>query len=952
MSVAPSDDASTDCGSPRAVVFASLDGEKLSTVVLQSPSEEHNGQSNAENGHIRLLGLSAGDKDQLEAARKDLLNHLQGQTLEGPEAEAKLDSLSFTTLARPHPDSFRVAIPASNLNDLTRKLQEATNPEHFAVRNSSRRVAFIFPGQGCQYSSMAQALYRDCKPFRESIDTCERLCKAQGFPGFLSSILATSGGKTATEADSSAREQADQLAIFAIEVSLAKLLQSWGIIPACVSGHSLGHYAASYIAGVLSLPDALYLVARRSTLFQQLCAPQQSQMLAVSALEEEVLQVAADAGSSATIACFNSKTDLILSGKRSDLKDLVQSFKSAGVKAKLLEVPFGFHSEHVAPAMQGMLRAAQKVTVHAPKLPITSNVLGRIVQPGEKGVFDAEYFAKHLRQPVRFASAIEEAYKSYGITDCFELGPHPICSPMVKATLGADAVSLLPGMRKNTNDWSVLLGSLGTYWSSGGTVGWRKCLLSLGKRYTVSRGLLPTLERSLSPRTSLGSLLASPSPSGTATPLLRTGSWKTAAVALVAQQPWLHRMERDEAGKVRFTTPFSFFADAVRAHKVVGYPVFSASLHGELALQAMAWATRSRATDLHGVQLKDLTFSAPLVTTIEESTDDVASNSRQVHIELSYGSRDTSALSAFTVQASQQGSTAKTYLAGKVLLPTASALQGVMRSDPAAIEALQRLHALDRDYRAPTSGFSVLSAELLYKLFHARVDYCPHFHALRSVVLPPAVSANEAIGTVTVPEQPAGSTRPSLQAFFKDTILHPVLHDVMLHFGGFVLNQSTLVEAHETFIGAKVGEILFSNVDAIIPQRTYRIYVNVKQLNKNDFETNTYLFDGEGAQVVGWARGVVFRKMRTSVLQGSLQRAIAEVGSSHGAARPQEEDEEQDDPYAAVWEQLRAAKRDGSKSSGVPAAHESAASRQERADALLYKVFPHLRGAQIHPISV
>ncbi|PWN88002.1 FabD/lysophospholipase-like protein, partial [Acaromyces ingoldii] len=693
---------------------------------------------------------------------------------------------------------------------------------------------------------------------------CERLCRAQGFPSFLSTIYADLVPVSAStpisqsfaqqqqqqqqqQQEKSAKDQADQLAIFSLEVSLAETLIGWGVQPVCVAGHSLGHYAACYLAGVLSLSDALFLVARRASLFAQLCMPQTSQMMAIAGCtEDEVEDHIAQARSAATIACYNGPTDHVLSGSRDDLGQLHRHVRAKGIKAKLLEVPFGFHSAHIAPVVDSLLRAAQCVTVSPPKLAITSSVLGRLVLPGEEG-----------------------------IADWIEVGPNPICSPMLRANPTASEMTKLATLKRGADSWSGLISLLGTLWTSGCPVGWKACLLSSGQAYQGCNGL------------SLSSNPATRSGSGTLTRRSSTfeslfgGQHSSASSSHSHDMFDRDRQDRQDrqdsteesAARTSFSTPLAHFAAMVRGHRVVGLPVFSASLHGELALEASCAVRKlpcqaAASARRRAVRLSNLVFRAPLVLA---DNDDTGGQAR-VCIQLDRDGQ------RFGVSEHVNDSV-RLLMTGDVHIDEGSDGSD-MDNDSDAQHALRRLGEMQRERRNDEAGYSTLASAMAYGLFAKRVDYCADFRALQSITLapppppPPPPSGDsrsaEAFGTVRIPLTAASP----LGERVRGTVLHPVVHDVMLHSGGFVANESAhLVGASESFIGSRVEEVSFSDAAAIRPDTTYRIHIRVAAHGPREVVAQTHLFDEDGQRVLAWARGVHFRKVPTDKLRESLAGA-------------------------------------------------------------------------------
>ncbi|KAF5348957.1 hypothetical protein D9758_014210 [Tetrapyrgos nigripes] len=441
----------------------------------------------------------------LSAKTEKALGEMKGRFIEWLGTEegkaTRLGDIAYTTTARRIIYPWRIAIVASEREELVKKLEgavpsfvkeEQTGNEHDhgeedeeTVDSEKDKVVFVFSGQGVQYIGMGKALYATSKLFKDAIDECHSILTKNGFPGVFQILISegeVSGLNTLEEFE------AYQAAIFALEYGLAKLWMSWGVKPSAVVGHSLGEYAALVIANVLSLEDALMIVATRVRLMVQKCETDATGMMAVALSASQIRDLLRESSfQDITVSCINSPTDSVVSGPKASLKSFKEYIdkNATGTKNTVLAVPFGYHSKAMQPLLSDLTNfVARKATIKAPSLPVISNLYGKVVMPGDTSVFNAEYFAKHCAEPVQFETGIRAflSTPSFKKVDTWiEIGPHASLLPMLKWNpLVKEAGSpglLLPSIRKQQSPWTTLTGSLAQFYTSsnaGAKVNWRE----------------------------------------------------------------------------------------------------------------------------------------------------------------------------------------------------------------------------------------------------------------------------------------------------------------------------------------------------------------------------------------------------------------------------------------------------------------------------------------------
>jgi acyl transferase domain-containing protein len=451
-------DWSVPAGAPRRAGISSFGfgGTNAHVILEEAPEPEATDASR----EYQLLVLSADTPASLDRATTNLANFFTrkpGTDLADAAYTLQVGRRAFRT---------RRAVVCRSTEE-ARTLLESRDPRSVfggSHDGQDKPVVFMFPGQGSQHVEMARDLYGAELVFRDAMDECAELL-APHLGADIRDLLYPEDGVTPANTERLTRTAHAQPALFVVEYALARLYMSWGLEPDAMIGHSVGEWVAACLAGVVSLADALRLVALRGRLMEEM----PHGVMAAVAMEESRLRPMLGGGLS--IAAINAPSMCVVSGTADAVAALETRLRAEGVEPQRLQTSHAFHSALMDGAVVAFVEAVSKVTLSAPAIPFISNVTGAPITAAQ--ATDPKYWGTQIREAVRFsdgAAALLDGDRVF-----LEVGPGQALSTLVRRQPGLAAARVIPSLRRpqeQAADNATVTAALGRLWTSGVRIDW------------------------------------------------------------------------------------------------------------------------------------------------------------------------------------------------------------------------------------------------------------------------------------------------------------------------------------------------------------------------------------------------------------------------------------------------------------------------------------------------
>ncbi|KFY43370.1 hypothetical protein V494_02019 [Pseudogymnoascus sp. VKM F-4513 (FW-928)] len=751
--------------------------------------------------------------------------------------------LSYTTTARRRHHTLRLTATGTSIDEIKSALEIKLQkiPSSASLSEGEKSVVFVFTGQGAAYPAMAKELYTTSAQFRADIQQFDGIATEQGFPSFLPIL----NGEAADLNTLSPTQT--QVGLMCIQVALARLWSSLGIKPKAVIGHSLGEYAALQISGVLSISDAIFLVGHRAKLLQNLCKMNTHAMLAVNRPPTILDAAPASISAGVEVACLNSPGDTVFAAEKGIIDQLQVYLSSQGARYTKLDLPYAFHSQQVNPILDELETVARSVNMGPPKITYISSLNGKPLQSSD--TVDAIYIRQHCRQSVAFSTALENA-RSDNIIDqstvYLEIGPHPICTGMIKASLGSDT-STFPTLRRKEDPWKVILGTLASLHDMGFAINWSEyhrdiegsChLLTLpsyafdNKNYWIPYRNNWTLRKG--------------DPASTVE-VRETKQVQQAPKRLSAS---VHRVAREDYSLPEPSITFESdlyspeLHEAISGHRVNGSALCPSSVYGDIAVTIARHIQQNPEAGIltTGHSITDMEVTQPLIANpVKEDEHRVL----RVHARVNKSSQALN-LEFASFNPDQKSETKHATCTIEYGCPD-KWLRG-WKHDLHLVK--DRISALEA--QAVSGEVSKITSGLAYRLFSSLVDYAPRYQRMNNVFLAgPTFEASADVGL----ENRGGND--------DEFVCNPYFIDALAHLSGFVMNGNFTVDYNEAvYISHGWESMRFAK--PFESTGKYRTYVRMLPADKTMVSGNVWILCND--EIVGLIQGLRFQRVPRTVL--------------------------------------------------------------------------------------
>ncbi|KAK5653768.1 hypothetical protein OQA88_7925 [Cercophora sp. LCS_1] len=742
--------------------------------------------------------------------------------LQRAKTQPSLRDICYTATARRQAYDHRISFSCSSFDDLLSQLQQSRTLKSRPVAKVTG-VVFVFSGQGALYQGMGDELMTSSPSFRETMFKCDKIVRGLGFPRILDKV----GGETAKSASSHTEEIiTSQCACVALEIALARMFTSWGITPDYMMGHSLGEYAALCISGALTLEDTLQIVAFRAEMMADNCLPNTSGMLACNLSPEkaDVLLSGNPTLSQLTVACRNSTTDCVVAGPLEHINALHQLCRDQKVRAKILDVPYAFHTSAMDPILESLDVMGQSVKFKTPTIPVLSNVYGRFFEQDD---FNGHYFSLHARQPVRFSDCLQHVSRKKDLdgTVFVEIGPHPTTLPMLRASLASKSCTYLGTLKKGKEAWTSISETLAANYLINTPTKWREVFAGTSARVTSLPGHLLEGQTFLVPFEESPRMIDH---MDRHSPALESRV-KTGFSLL----PWRSKKTSTDKESA-FESELGILEPLILGHDVGGSPICPASVFHELALEAADAVLEPSPTQV--LVVTNMGFANPLIYASSKERDIVIV--RIIKTEQGFEFKISSRPIESLVETTHCAGAISTHILGA---PTWTRDQ--------ALVARQSRH-----FSSPgSSQMSTFRTKVLYEAIFTRVvRYSSDYQTLAHLSV--ADSNLEGLGLFALPSGPRS-----------DYITHPVFTDTLLHAAGFIANLA--VRSDQICICTQVEsiELAYRSIDY---SETFTIYCSLLE-TKNALLADAIAL-GPSGKVVAVTRGIEFKILRLISFQQAL----------------------------------------------------------------------------------
>ncbi|KOS48209.1 hypothetical protein ACN38_g825 [Penicillium nordicum] len=743
-----------------------------------------------------------------------------------------LANLSYTTTARRIHHPFRVAVTGSTLDEVRSALAPIVNRDSISPAPANAPgIGFIFTGQGAQYTGMGRELFESCSQFRAHIEHLNCIGQSQGFPSILSLV----DGSVPIEEHSPV---VTQLGTTCVQMALTKYWMSLGVSPTFIIGHSLGEFAALNASGALTTSDTIYLAGRRAQLLTEQIKVGTHAMLAVKSSVAQVKQFLDEA---TEVACINAPSETVISGTSERIDELAQKLTNEGFKATKLNVPFAFHSAQVEPILESLAEIGKGVIFNAPSIPFVSALLGDVINETNSELLGPNYLTRHCRETVNFLGAMEATRHANLINDktiWVEIGSHPVCSGMVKATFGPQATTVA-SLRRQEDTWKVLSTSISALYMAGIELRWKE----YHQDFTAGHKVLPLpsykwdLKNYWIPYTNNFCLLKG----APAVPVA-----EAAPVAVFLSSAAQRVLETSGDNSSASIVIENDIADpelnrVIAGHKVNGACLTPSSLYADIAQTLGEYLVQNYKPEWkdRGFDICNMMVPKPLIAKGGKQLFRVSATANWAE--------ESAKVQVWSVTPE-----------GKKILDHANCNIKFFDPSPYELEWKRSSYLIKRSIEhlqeSTISGQAHrMKRGMVYKLFASLVDYDENYKSMREVILDS--EQHEATALVKFEGPPGNFHR------------NPFWIDSIGHLSGFIMNASDNTDSkNQVFVNH--GWDSMRCLKKFDPSVTYRTYVRMQPWKDSIWAGDVYMFEGD--DIVAMYGGVKFQALARKILDMAL----------------------------------------------------------------------------------
>ncbi|KAG9231679.1 putative polyketide synthase [Amylocarpus encephaloides] len=811
--------------------------------------------------NMRLpLLVSAASESSLLRHSQALSAHLRKNAL-----DLDLGDVIYTMKERRKHHKFIASIEANNIQDAADQLENFQSHSIFQhASQPPRPVVLVFSGQFDNKVKLDRGFYDELPAFRRYLDVCDKELLAQGFPSIMPTIFNTEPAEDATLL---------QCSIFAMQYASAQCWIDAGLNPSAVVGHSLGELTALAVSGILSLANAIRLVAARANLIDTKWGPEKGSMLVLgncSTSDFEALSsiVQQKTGNAVEIACYNAADSIVAAGTSMAIENVEEIVRTDSrfhkIRTRRLSTTHGFHSSLTEPLLANLTKISQSLEWNEPRVPL------EICSQNPLASFKHYDPSRHLREPVFFVDAIQRLEKRFESALWLEAGVDTPAAAMARSAVDqADTHAFLSLKASRTmSALDSLAGLVSTLWRNGQFVNHWQFISTSGEalaykpvwlppyQFERTRHWTPNKDRVIEMQQTVSTPIAD---------LRNTVSAKR----LYAPPPVLQKLlsgkpgiSMKENGRFEFiiNTQNERFSQIVGGHAVRSRPLCPASMYMELvviALQLQNADGGSPRVALGGSNLvfEELNFNAALGTKVDG----------EVVVRLSPAGHENSLTFAVCTlpnsSSSSQNRPETVHANGVVSLGGCLPLDAWQRLTTGPMESIGKMERDDAER---------LMSKSTYSLFSRVVGYAPFFLGIHSLIL----QEREAVAIIRMPEeQPARDASSAWR--FCDT----VTIDSFIQVLGFIMNTSDFVAKEEVAVMVGLDQAVispkcdFSNTGA--PNReNWRVYARFELASNKQLIGDVFVYNTQDNGLVAVLSGCRFYRLPISKLERSLDQAM------------------------------------------------------------------------------